>query len=250
MKTVKKALDILEVFLNTRREISISELASITGQNISTVHGILHELIRRGYIRQPERRGKYSLGLKISGFNGALSKTAAIVEIAKPFMVELSKQVNETVNIAVRNGNYAINISIIHSPHRLRVVTDDNSGIPLYCTAVGKIFLAGMTNKELVEYFDNEKLVSSTPNTVTDARLLKKQIQVIRDEGVAYDDEECDIGIRNVAAPVKDYYGNIAAAIGVLGPSIRLSLKRMKEITPVVTKYATDISGVMGYTEE
>src|SRR4030067_2361947 len=122
MKTIRKALDILEVFLNGEEQISISELAEITGQNVSTIHGILHELAERGYIRQRQKRGKYSLGLKFLSFSETINKMMAIEEIFHPYMVELSKETNETVNIAINKDNYAVNIGVVHSSHNLRVI--------------------------------------------------------------------------------------------------------------------------------
>ena len=85
------------------------------------------------------------------------------------------------------------------------------------------------------------------PKTITDAKRLKNQLKEIRREGVAYDDEEHEIGIRNVAVPVTNCNSSIGVAIGVQGPSVRLSLDRMKEVAPILKKYASDISKVLGY---
>ncbi|OGO22540.1 MAG: hypothetical protein A2144_02280 [Chloroflexi bacterium RBG_16_50_9] len=249
MKTVKKVLDILEVFLDNREEHGISELVEITGQNISTVHSILQELARRGYIRQKQKRGKYSLGLKFLSFSNTLNKIMTIEDIVHPFIVELSKEVNETVNLAVLDGNHATNIAIIHSIHKLRVVMDQSVGLPLYCTGVGKVFLAGMTDEDLDQYLKNEKLIANTLKTITAGVKLKNQIRKIRRIGIAYDNEEHEIGIRNVAVPVRDGNGKITLAVGVQGPSVRLSLKRAKQIAPIIKKYATAISELLGYHE-
>ena len=244
MKTVKKTLDILEVFLNGGKEISVNELADITGQNVSTVHSILLELSKMGYIRQRQKRGKYSLGLKFLSFGRAINSILGIEEIFHPFMVDLSNKVNETVNLAVRDGNYTYSIAVIESTQRLRVVTNRQYGgrIPLYCTGIGKVFLADMPDEELRTYLEHEPLNPITANTITDPKKLLEQIQKVRRDGLAFDIEECEFGVRNVAGPAKDYTGKVVAAIGVLGPSVRLTLKRIKEISPIVKKCAVDIS--------
>ena len=167
MKTVKKTLDILEVFLNGAREVSISELKEITGLNISTIHGILQELSQRGYISQREKRGKYSLGLKFLSFSGAINRIMAIQDIVNPYLVELNRQIDEDVNIAVLNGYSAVNIKIIESSHKLRVVTNEKIGTPLYCTGNGKVLLSGMSDKELGKYLKDEKLISYTQKTTS-----------------------------------------------------------------------------------
>ncbi|MFC1945663.1 IclR family transcriptional regulator [Chloroflexota bacterium] len=247
MKTVEKTLDILEVFLHGAEEISISELAKITGQNLSTIHSILREFVKRGYIRQRVKRGKYSLGLKFLSFSDAVNRIVTLLDIVRPLMVELCKEVDETVNLAINNRDYTINIDIIHSAHRLRVVSDEKTEIPLHCTGVGKIFLAGRTDKEVNDYLDIEQLVPYTPNTIVDQKKLRSQIRRIRREGVAWDIEEYEIGISNVAAPIRDYNGRIAAVIGILGPSIRVTRKKIRDMTPVVKAYASEMSKAVGY---
>jgi IclR family transcriptional regulator, KDG regulon repressor len=247
MKTVKKALDILEVFLNGGKEVSISELAEITGQNVSTIHGILQELLRAGYITQKIKRGKYSLGLKFLSFSGTINKIMSIEDIINPFAVELNKKINETVHIAIMSGHSGVNISFINSSHKLRVVTTEKMGTPLYCTGTGKIFLAGMSDSELNKYLKTEKLIAYTPKTTIDRDKLKKQIQAIRLEGSAVDDEEFEIGVRNVAAPVRDFSGKVVASIGVLAPSLRLTKARIKEVTPVLKECAENVSKALGY---
>lgn len=249
MKTVKKALDILEVFLNGEKEVSISELAEITGQNVSTIHGILQELLQKGYVVQRTKRGKYSLGLKFLHFSGTISRIMSIEDLINPFVVELSQKIDETVNIAVLSGRSAVNIAIIHSTHIMPIVTKEKIGTPLYCTGVGKILLAGMTSMELSKYFKIEKLVAYTGKTITDPDKLKKQVQLIKREGISLDDEEYEVGVRNVAAPVKDFSGKTAAAIGVLAPSLRLTRTRIREIAPLIIECSSKISAVLGYSE-
>ena len=248
MKTVKKTLDILEVFLDSGNEVGISDLAEITGQNVSTIHGIIKELAEKGYIRQRKSRGKYSLGAKFLSFGETVNKMMAIEEeLFHPYMVKLSKELNETVNIAIKNGNYAVNIGIVHSDRTVQVVIHEKIGAPLYCTGVGKALLAGMTNEELDKYFKSEKLISYTKNTVTDIGNLKKQIHKIRKTGLAYDFEEYREGVANIVAPVKDHSGKIVAAIGILVPSATVNANTIKVIGPVIKKCAADISSTLGY---
>ncbi len=247
MQTVKKTLDILEVFLKSKSELSISELVEITGYHPSTIHGILQELAKRGYVRQREKRGKYSLGLSFLSFTRAINKALAIEDIVHPFMIELSKQVNEAINIAVHNENDAVNIAVVQPAQRLRVVIDEMTGIPLYCTGVGKIFLASMTNEEIENYFQNGELIQYTPNTITDKNKLMRQIKKIRRTGISLEYGEYNAEIRNVAAPLKDYHEKTIAAFGVIGPPSRMTRAKMKEMTPIINRYALRISKALGY---
>lgn len=247
MKTIKKTLDILEVFLKSKSELSISEIGKITGYHPATIHDILQELARRGYVRQREKRGKYSLGLSFLSFTSAINKALAIEDIVHPFMIELSKQVNEAINIAVHNGNDAVNIAVVQPNQRLRVVIDEMTGIPLYCTAVGKIFLASMTDEEVDKYLNTENLIQYTPNTITDKKKLMRQIKKISRECISMEHGEYSTEIRNVAAPLMDYHGKTIAAFGVIGPPSRMTRAKMKEMKPLIKKYALRISKALGY---
>lgn len=246
MKTVEKALKILEVFLEKGGEIGISELVNITGQNISTVHAILKDLSREGYIMQNHKRGKYSLGLKFISFSDTINRITTLKDLVYPFMKELNQQTNETINTLILNRNSTVSITGINSAQNLRVVLDEKIGVPLYCTGAGKIFLAGMTGDELDDYFKKTELVAFTPKTITDINRLMNQIHKIRAEGVAFDFDEYQIGVRNIAVPVKNYNGRTLAAISLVAPSVRLDSKRIKEIIPLLKKCSMEVERLMG----
>lgn len=246
MKTLNKTLDVLEVFLNKGEEVGISELVNITGHNISTIHSILSDLIKRGYILQKNKRSKYSLGLKFLSLSSTINRITAIKELVYPFMVELNRQTNETVNTLILDGNNTISIGGITSTQQLRVVLDDKMGAPLYCTGSGKIFLAGMAETDLDNYFKRAKLISYTPKTVTDVDKLKRQLNNIKRKGIACESEEYQVGLTNVACPINDYDKKPLAALSVIAPTVRLNKNKIREITPLLKKYSSEISKLLG----
>ncbi len=251
MKVVKKTLDILEVFLNNGKEVGLAELTEITGQNISTVHGILQDLIQRGYIKQQYKRGKYSLGLKFLSFSDAINKMTVIEEAVHPFMVKLHKEVNETVVLSIRKENNGIAIGELYSESLQGALTKIRIGesvvFPLYCTGAGKVLLAGMKDYELNTYLHTEKLVPFTPNTITDVDKLREQLQNIRRGSLGFDYDEYHMGLSNIAVSLKGYAGRTIAALGVTALSSSLDSKRIKEIILITEKYATEISRTLGF---
>jgi len=249
MKTLKKSLEILDIFLSCGKELSITELSKITGQNVSTIHNILTEYCRKGYISQEKKRGRYCLGLKFSNYNGSINKIMAIANVFYPSLLDLSKNIKETLNIAIRDGYTTNDISLVNSINRMYMVLDTHSGFkkPLYCTGVGKIFLAQMTNEELEAYFRSEQLISFTAKTIVSKDSLFEQIRVIRRDDIAFDFGESDISIQSVASPVRDYSGKTIAAVGIVGPSNRLNFKKLKILVPPLQKCAANISKLMGY---
>lgn len=247
MKSLKKALDILELFLDIDGEVRLSDLAKSSGLNKATVNRIVSVLVNRGYLRQPEKRGKYSLGTKFLDFSGLIKKRSKIRDTAIPYLIRLSQLVKESVMLAVWQGGRAVYSETIHADYPLRIIPDEGTKVPLYNTGVGKIFLANMTPQEQEIYLSTTPLQAYTPNTITGHEQLKKHLAMIVKEGIAFDDEEYYIGVRNVAAAIKDGEGKVVASVGVLGPSIRLSRSRMKEIAPEVKKCAMEISKALGF---
>jgi len=252
MKVVKKTLDILEVFLtNNGKEVGLAELTETTGQNISTVHGILNELMQRGYIRQRYKRGKYSLGLKFLSFGDAINKMMVIEEMVHPFLVDLSKEINETVVLSIRNDNHGIAIGEAYSETLRGVLTKMRIGekliFPLYCTGVGKVLLAGMNDDELNTFFRVEKLTPFTNNTVTDVIKLHEQVQSIRKDNLGFDFEEYMMELSNIGVPLKGYAGRTIAALGVTVLAASLDEQRINEIVFNTKKYAAEISRSLGF---
>jgi IclR family transcriptional regulator, KDG regulon repressor len=245
---INKAFQIFELFLNTDNELSIAEIAKETQITTSTSHRIVNMLVKRGYLEQSHKRGKYSFSSKkLVDFSRIVKHRLKVRNVALPFMRELSQSVNEAVELSLRFGQIAYNSEVVNS-NRLLNVTPDSATFNLYSTGVGKVFLAYMNEKELEDYLSNVKLEPRTPKTIIDREELKNQLIRIKHDGIAFDDEEHETGVRVVAAPVKDWDDNLIAAVGVVSPTSRMNKTTMQEIAPVVKKYADLISRAMGNT--
>jgi DNA-binding IclR family transcriptional regulator len=251
MKSLVKALDIVELFLNSEDELALAEIARLSGMSKATVSRIVQTLVSRGYLKQKERRGKYSLGTIYFEFSGLIKSRTRLRNIAVPHMMRLSQTAKESVMIAYYNGRNSIYTESFHETAKtgnmLRIVPDEGVSLSLYNTSLGKILLANMSENELDKYLDSKVLVPNTPNTITNKQELKKQLTQIKKDGIAYEDEEYSPGVRAIGAGIKDAEGNTVGAITVIAPSIRLDRARMKELEPVVRDYAQKISRDLGY---
>lgn len=250
MKSLNKALDILEVFLDVGgSEIRLSEVAQLTGLNKATVSRIVSILVKRGYLRQVERRGKYVLSTKFLDFSTIIKQRNRIRDIAMPNLIRLNRLVEESVALFSLDRERAIFIEEVHSKYPVRITPDPTFSVPLYCTAIGKILLASKTEQELEEYFRHTDMRAYTPKTITDLNDFKSHLMTIAKEGVAYDDEEITPGLGMVAVGIRDAEEKLVAGIGVMGPSQRLTRARMEEITPYVKHCAMEISIDLGYRD-
>ena len=256
MKTnnIQKVLTILEAFLKHEEgEIGLNTLAELTGLNVSTIHRIASVLVENGYLSQPHQRGKYSLGPKFLQFGALTTKRIKVTEVAFPLLVRLNRVVNESTNLAILESDeavYAQRIEPVQTGHQLQIFTQVGARVPLYCTGVGKVLLANVSEEERERYLGNNRFAKRTKNTITDHVKLQRELSAVRRRGFAIDDEEMELGVRCIAAPIRDFEGKVVAAVSVSGPSTRLSDERIQQLEPLLKSCASDISKAAGYRGE
>jgi IclR family transcriptional regulator, KDG regulon repressor len=244
MDAINKAFEIFEVFLRSESELSINDVSERTKITYSTAHRITSKLVTRGYIIQPQKRGKYSVNPgKLAEFISVIRKKLNIRAIASPYLHDLSDTVNEAVLLAVRRGLIGINVEVVN--RSLINVTPDSNTINLYCTGAGKVFLAYMSERELNAYTNGLVMLPKTPRTISNKEDLTREIDRIRHNGVAFDDEENELGLRSVASPVRDWEGRVVAAVSIIGLTARINKARLQELAPIVKDYALRISEAM-----
>lgn len=251
IKSLNKAFDILDAFLITRGEISLTEIAKITGINRPTATRIVSNLVERGYLKQREKRGKYSLGLVFLNFSGVVKRDIKLRDIAEPYLLKLSNRVDETVIIGYGNGAEGIFTETFHTQSQrnrvLKIIPDEGANLPLHCTCLGKIFLADLSEDERNKYFGQKLFQCYTGNTVMDIEKLRIELNAIKQTGVAYDNEEYAQGVLGVGAGIRNNEGKLVGAIAMLAPLARLSLAKIKDFTPIIKTCASEISSELGY---
>jgi IclR family transcriptional regulator, KDG regulon repressor len=251
MKSLAKTFDILDVFLKGKYPLSVTEISKILNLNKTTVSRILSKLEKRGYLHQVEKRGKFVLGTIFMEFSGIVKSQLKLREVALPFLFELNRLVKESVIIAVWDRREDVITETFHeasySESLLKVVPDEGITIPLFCTSLGKIILADMSENELETYLINNPLTRRTPKTIFDVQTLKNQLINIRKEEIAFDNEEYAIGVFGIASVIRDSTGKIAGSVGILAPSARRSRAEMLEFAPILKEYSYNISKQLGY---
>jgi len=233
--------------LKQEGEIGVSELARLSGLNVSTTYRIASTFVKRGYLSRRQPRGKYSIGLKLVEFGSAVKRTIKVRDMALPVLERLNEIAGESVNLAVLDSNEAVYIEHIESHYDLRMFTEVGNRVPLYCTGVGKVLLAYRGEEEVEQYLNGHNLTSYTKNTITDIAKLRSELAAVRREGIAVDDEEKELGVKCVATPVKDRNGNVVAALSVSGPSARLTSGKVRKLKSLVKDFGLEISRKMGY---
>lgn len=249
-KSLSKALDILVLFLNSKEELSLSEICNSTGLNKSTVSRLTSTLVEYDFLKQPEFRGRFSLGTIYLGFSGLIKSRIPLRKVAIPYLLKLSGRIGEAVVIAYGNGSQRVFSesyydASVHTP--LLIAPDENTAMPLHSTAIGKIMLAYMSDGEVEKYFNDNKLDKNTSNTIVDMKEFKSQLAIVRQQGVAYDFEEFQTGTRGVASGIRGDEGSLIGGIAVVAPAVRFPSNQLQDIANEVKSCANEISIAMGF---
>jgi len=252
IKSLRKSLDILKLFLNNlSEELSLTEIAKASKLTKSTVSRIVSTLTACGYLKQREKRGKYSLGSIYLEFSGVLKKRLKVRKVALSYLNELNRKTKEAIVFSAWNRNSVALVEtfdeVTDANEPLKVSPAEGNKLPLHASSPGKIILASMTNEELERYFNNNHIERYTPNTITDINDMRNHLIIVRKEGVAFDDEEYHVGIRSLAAGLQDGDGRLLGAFGIVAPSVRFTRAKMRELVPEIKKCAYDISSELGY---
>jgi DNA-binding IclR family transcriptional regulator len=247
VQSVLKALEILEEICREPHR-GVRELSEKVGINRSTVNRLVATMERSGYLEQEKERGKYRATLKLFELGNKVIQDLNIKDRAYPIMQKLSKATEETVYLAVFDGNQFLYVSIIDSPQMLKCSADIGIHPPAYCSASGKVLLAYLP-EDKKEAFLPEEFQSFGPNTIRNAAELEAELNKTRLNGYAIDDEEWNPSVRALAAPVWNYDGKIIATLSIAGPKVRMSQQRMEEAAQLLVKAAQDLSASIGYRE-
>ena len=245
LSSVANAIRVVKAFSDDEFEIGISRLATRLGLAKSTVHRLATTLIDAGVLEQNPETGKYRLGLLVFELGSLVRRKIDVYNEAKPWLFALRDQTGETVHLAVLGRQGLVYINFIESQKAIRMSTGLGQRKPLHCTAEGKALLA-FQPAEVIERAIAAGLDRLTPKTITDATALRDELAVIRARGYATDDEECEPGMRCIAAPVRDDSGHVTAAVGVAGPVQRLTKKMLLSHAPALMNAVAAISQRLG----
>ncbi|MBW2504563.1 MAG: IclR family transcriptional regulator [Deltaproteobacteria bacterium] len=248
IQAVSHALDLLEQFHDDVDELGVTELSKRLKLHKNNVFRLLATLESRGYIEQNKATENYRLGLKALELGQTFIKQMGLLRQAKPILDRMVETCNETSYVAIFKEGHVVYLDVVETDMTVRVVSRVGSRMPSYCTAAGKVHLAFMSDEEINELLPSAELKTYTPHTHASRDALKAELKAVTDKGYAIDNEELDLGVRCVAAPIRDYTRRIVGAISVSGPSMRLPNQRIEqELVPLVLNAAEELSTRLGY---
>ncbi len=248
VKSLIKALSILEALAEAEKPAyTLTELSRKLRLHVSTVHRLVVNLARQGFVEQDPSTGGYQLGFRIMRMGLSVLDRLDFRRVALPLLRELNEKTQETVHLVILQGERGVSIEKILSPQPVGLDARLGGIMPLHCTGVGKALLAFEGDELLQRVSKSPGLERFTARTITSLPQLRKELERIRARGYSVDNEEVVEGLRCVAAPVFDHTGRVVAAFSVAGPATRVTLEREPEIARLVRETSQQISHRLGY---
>jgi IclR family transcriptional regulator, KDG regulon repressor len=248
MKTILKALNILDLMLSDKDEISCKDIIESTGLSRATTYRILSVLTSRGYLKKLPKKGKYSVGIRLIDISINKLKLLDKRNTDIPhIIVQLSKLVNESVYFAVWYGSDILLSRSFGDTGSLESVQSDWVNHVLHQTCLGKIILANMSSEDLNSYLNRMSLLDNNHIKRININQIKTQIALVRRENLAFEEDERQYGVSGVAAGVRNKDGEIIGAIFIMGSSNRLTHSILEKIAVSCQRCASKISSELGF---
>lgn len=249
VQSVDRTITILEELAKFKNGCGVTTLANRIGLHKSTTHRLLTTLMHRGYVKKDWDTDNYKLGTKLLLLASAILDSLDLRLIARPYIQELSNRTSEVVHLAILDGEEAVYIDKVESGRNqsIRMYSQIGKRVPLHCTGVGKVLLSSMDFERVKTIVKESDMIKYTSNTIDNYKDLEVELRRIREQGHGFDEIEHEEGIRCIAAPILDRYGNVIASISIAGPTIYVTKERLPELIDEISKTAKDISYQLGY---
>ncbi len=222
IQVIERMFSLLDELAAHADPVSLKLLSDRTGLHPSTAHRILNDLAIGGYVDRPEA-GSYRLGMRLLELGNLVKTRLDVRDAAIGPMRELHKLTHQPVNLSVRQGDEIVYIERTYSERSgMQVVRAVGGRAPLHLTSVGKLFLAQEDPQRLRAYAARTGLSGHTRNSITDLSRLERELALVRQNRLARDDEELELGVRCLAAGIHDDQGRLVAGLSISAPADRL----------------------------
>jgi IclR family KDG regulon transcriptional repressor len=243
--TVTKAFQILELVARHDKRLTLSDISRELGIGKSTVHGIARALEGVGAVVRDDKTRHYSLGMTLFELARTIYARIDLKDIARPIMEALMREIRQSVFLGMRSDDRVSIIDIVESAQDLKITAPIGARLPLLVGALGKVFMASVTDSEAARLIRSRGLRRDTEKSITDPDKYLEAVREARKSGYALDDEEYLQGVRAVAAPVRRD-GRPLSAIWVVGFTQSMSSEAMIGIAMETKRAAEAISRIAG----
>ncbi len=244
MGGLAKGLAILEAFSPRRTRLTISEAAESSGTSRASARRCLLTLAELGYL---EFDGKFFRPQpRLLALSAGYSGTRALPQMAQPYLVSARDKLSESISLAVLEGDHGLFVARAEAERLVTTGIQIGTRMDLYCSATGRVLLAGWPDERVADYLDRTELKARTKHSLVRKAALREAVRQTRAAGYGTTDQELEIGLRSVAVPVFDANGVIVAAMSASASSVRVTVAQMvKGFVPVLRKSADELSRIL-----
>jgi len=228
--------------------LGLADLGRRLSLHKATAHRLLKVLESQGFVRKDPVSGKYKLGVKLFELGNRAIEQVDLRDSAEPFLRTLVNETRETAHISILDGWHMVSIAKVEAPWAMRSPSTLGRRTPVYCSSSGKAVVAFLPQDARDELIGHLKFVSFTRSTLTSRAAFLAELARVREQGFAIDNEEREVGLRCVGAPLYNHTGRVCAAISIAGPAFRLTDQRLPAIGRVVANAARALSKTLGYS--
>ena len=249
LQTVQKAAQVLRLFTPRQPEWGVTEVAAALAIPKSGAHALLRTLAAEGLLQRTPN-GRYRLGWSLFELSQTLLDSSALLRAARPVMERLVAGWGETAHLAVLVDGQVLYVEKLQGDRALEIVLSGvGKRLPAHCSGVGKVLLAHQPWETVLQIVQRTGLVSFTPNTIRTVEQLREELERVRQQGFAYDQEEVMVGLCCAAAPIYDESGQVIAAMSLSVPAYRFYPNRQR-LTTAIVDAARRVSEELGYYQE
>ncbi|HET8739879.1 MAG TPA: IclR family transcriptional regulator C-terminal domain-containing protein [Acidimicrobiia bacterium] len=241
IQSLERGLMVINSFSRDHPTQTLSEVASRTGLTRATSRRVLLTLVELGYV---EQRGRsFFLTPKVLDLGYSFLSSLHVVEVAQPSLERLVEEVHESSSMSVLDGSDVVYVARVPTTRIMTIALALGSRLPAYPTSMGRVLLAGLDDEQLDAYIAETRFEQLTPNTVTDPTRFRAIVEKVREDGYALVDQELELGVRSIGAPIRNKRDEVIAAMNVSCHASRFDVKRMRrELQPRLIETAAEIS--------
>jgi DNA-binding IclR family transcriptional regulator len=246
VNALMRGLAILQMYSDDAPVIMVSDMARQIGVHRSNASRLAATLHAMGFLAKASEAGQYRLGPQLVRLGRLAGKNNDVTQQALGLLRALVEQTGETGHVGVLDGIETLTVAVVDGWHTVRMHGQVNKRAPAHCSSMGKALLAGLDDATVRQRFRGRRLAPRTVNTITSVSGLLRELGEIRSRGFAMDNEELELGLRCVAAPIFDAEGVVVACLGLSGPALRLTEANQRELGDQVRVAAAQASTAIG----
>ncbi|MFD3188735.1 HTH-type transcriptional regulator BhcR [Sedimentitalea sp. HM32M-2] len=249
IQSLDRALDVLDTLAQSNG-LTLTEISDQLDQSPATMYRVLSTLEARAFVEVDPATQAWHIGATAFRLGSAFLRRSSVVERSRPVMRALMEATNETSNLGIEKHGEVMFIGQVETPETIRAFFPPGTLSPMHASGIGKALLSRRDADSLVRFLRRHRLDGFTDKTLVSAEALHAELARTRARGYALDDEERTIGMRCVAAPILNLYGEAVAGISVSGPTHRMPLDLIERIGTLVKGAAADLSRALGAPED